>query len=212
MSVLSIEAEVSINSGVQAECTIGREVIIEVHDEVNLESLEVTANGHYEPDAGVDGFSSVDVDVKYQNLIDYINGVTGGGDTNLSDAVATLADGYGRGGGLFTVEKIKTYTVEESWANDTKGNPVAIFTALGLDRNDLTNYSETFLCIFKNNNVSNQYKCDLIQYSKDTSITSCGAYVCRNNYNSIRTANSTATSAWVSIGTTIDIYKVKINL
>lgn len=30
-----------------------------------------------------------------QNLIDYINGVTGGQDTNLSDAVATLADGYG---------------------------------------------------------------------------------------------------------------------
>lgn len=30
-----------------------------------------------------------------QNLIDYINEVTGGQDTNLSDAVATLADGYG---------------------------------------------------------------------------------------------------------------------
>ena len=63
MNARSIEAEVSIKSGVQAECTIGREVIIEVHDEVNLESLEVTANGHYEPESGVDGFSSVDVDV-----------------------------------------------------------------------------------------------------------------------------------------------------
>jgi len=30
-----------------------------------------------------------------QNLIDYINEVTGDEDTNLSDAVATLADGYG---------------------------------------------------------------------------------------------------------------------
>lgn len=30
-----------------------------------------------------------------QNLTDYINEVTSGNDTNLSDAVATLADGYG---------------------------------------------------------------------------------------------------------------------
>lgn len=33
-----------------------------------------------------------------QNLTDYINEVTGGEDTNLSDAVATLADGYGSSG------------------------------------------------------------------------------------------------------------------
>lgn len=33
------------------------------------------------------------------NLTDYINGVTGESDTNLSDAIATLADGYGQGGG-----------------------------------------------------------------------------------------------------------------
>ena len=63
MSVRSIEAEVSIKSGVQAECSIGREVIVEVHDEVNLESLEVTANGNYEPSEGVDGFSDVSVQV-----------------------------------------------------------------------------------------------------------------------------------------------------
>lgn len=63
MSVRSIEAEVSIKSGVQAECTIGREVIVEVHDEVNLESLKVTANGSYEPSEGVDGFSDVSVNV-----------------------------------------------------------------------------------------------------------------------------------------------------
>lgn len=63
MNVHSIEAEVSIKSGVQAECTIGREVIVEVHDEVNLESLKVTANGSYEPSEGVDGFSDVSVNV-----------------------------------------------------------------------------------------------------------------------------------------------------
>lgn len=63
MSVRSIEAEVSIKSGVEVECTIGREVIVEVHDDVNLESLTVTANGIYEPSEGVDGFSDVTVEV-----------------------------------------------------------------------------------------------------------------------------------------------------
>lgn len=63
MSVRSIEAEVSIKSGVQAECTIGRYVIVEVHDNVNLEPLTVTANGQYEPSEGVDGFSDVSVSV-----------------------------------------------------------------------------------------------------------------------------------------------------
>ena len=145
-------------------------------------------------------------------LTAYANETTGASDATLSDAVGRLCDGYGGGGSLFTVEKIKTYTVEESWENDTKGNPVAIFTALGLDRNDLTNYSETFLCIFKNNNVPNQYKCNFIQYSKTTGAPSEGAYVCRNNYTSAKIANSSATSAWASIGTAIDVYKVKINV
>ena len=48
-SVRAIEAEVSIKSGIEAECSIGREVIVEVHEEVNLELLTVTANGSYEP-------------------------------------------------------------------------------------------------------------------------------------------------------------------
>ena len=33
-----------------------------------------------------------------ENLTTYINGITGVSDDNLSDAVATLADGYGSGG------------------------------------------------------------------------------------------------------------------
>lgn len=36
-------------------------------------------------------------------LTTYANGVTGASDTNLSDAVHTLADGYGQGGGAETV-------------------------------------------------------------------------------------------------------------
>ena len=143
-------------------------------------------------------------------LTAYANEVTGASDATLSDAVGRLCEGYGEDSGLFTVEKIKTYTVEESWENDTKGNPVAVFAKLGLDRNDLTNYSETFLCIFKNN-VSKQYKCDFIQYSKENSASAEGTYACRNNFTSVRIANSASTSTWASIGTTIDVYKVKIN-
>lgn len=144
-------------------------------------------------------------------LTAYANETTGASDTTLSDAVGRLCEGYNGGNSLFTVEKIKTYTVEESWENDANGNSVAIFTTLGLDRNDLTNCSETFLCIFKNN-LSNQYKCDFIQYSKDAIASSNGAYACRNNYTSMRSANSTSTSVWASIGTIIDVYKVKINV
>jgi hypothetical protein len=63
MSVRSIEAEVSIKSGASAECTIGREVIVEVHEDVNLESLTVTTNGSYEPSEGIDGYDRVTVNV-----------------------------------------------------------------------------------------------------------------------------------------------------
>lgn len=63
MSVRAIEAEVSIKSGVQAECTIGREVIRTVYVDPVLESLSVMENGVYEPAEGVDGYSDVTVNV-----------------------------------------------------------------------------------------------------------------------------------------------------
>lgn len=63
MSVRSIEAEVSIKSGIEAECTIGREVVVEVHDDINLEALTATENGSYRPESGVDGWDRVNVSV-----------------------------------------------------------------------------------------------------------------------------------------------------
>lgn len=129
MSVRSIEAEVSIKSGVQAECTIGREVIVEAHDNVTLESLTVTANGQYEPSEGVDGFSSVDVDVKYQSLIDYINEITGGEDDNLSDAVATLVEGYGGSG--YTLEDIAEGAIRNIQEVTIKSTIIETYTFAG---------------------------------------------------------------------------------
>jgi len=63
MSIRAIEAEVSIKSGVQAECTIGREVVRTIYDEPVLEQLRAIANGEYYPEEGIDGFDEVLVDV-----------------------------------------------------------------------------------------------------------------------------------------------------
>lgn len=78
MSVKAIEAEVYIKSGVEADveiadCSveadveIGREVVKTVYVEPTLESLEVMANGTYEPEEGVDGYSDVVVSIPIYN-------------------------------------------------------------------------------------------------------------------------------------------------
>lgn len=92
MSLRAIEAEVSIKSGVSAECTIGREVIVEVHDDVNLESLNVTANGSYRPSQGVDGFSDVTVNVPERIPVTESLSVTENGTYEPTEGI----DGYDR--------------------------------------------------------------------------------------------------------------------
>lgn len=92
MSVRSIEAEVSIKSGVQAECSIGREVIVEVHDDVNLESLTATANGSYRPESGVDGYDRVDVAVPERQPITEPLSVTANGQYEPSEGVDGFSD------------------------------------------------------------------------------------------------------------------------
>ena len=74
MNIKTIEADVSIHSGingavsiandlVEAETQIGREVIKTVYEEPVLEPLTVTSNGVYEPEEGVDGYSDVVVSI-----------------------------------------------------------------------------------------------------------------------------------------------------
>ena len=60
MNERSIEAEVTIRSGVDAEVEAGRGIKVNVAD-VNLEPLTATENGAYSPGIGVDGFSDVTV-------------------------------------------------------------------------------------------------------------------------------------------------------
>lgn len=90
MSVRSIEAEVSIKSGVKAECTIGREVVVEIHDDINLETLTATENGSYRPAQGVDGWDRVTVEVPERQPVTELLSVTENGQYTPSDGV----DGY----------------------------------------------------------------------------------------------------------------------
>lgn len=92
MSVRAIEAEVSIKSGVQAECSIGREVIVEVHDDVNLESLSVTENGSYRPESGVDGWNRVTVAVPERQPITEPLSVTANGQYTPANGVDGFSD------------------------------------------------------------------------------------------------------------------------
>ena len=87
MSVRSIEAEVSIKSGVQAECTIGHEVVVEIHDDVNLETLTATENGSYRPESGVDGWDRVTVEVPERQPVTEPLSVTANGQYEPSDGV-----------------------------------------------------------------------------------------------------------------------------
>ena len=91
-SVRSIEAEVSIKSGVQAECTIGREVIVEVHDDVNLETLTATENGSYRPESGVDGWDRVTVAVPERQPVTEPLSVTANGQYTPSQGVDGFSD------------------------------------------------------------------------------------------------------------------------
>lgn len=60
-------------------------------------------------------------------------------------------------------ELLETYTVEESWDNDTYGNPIAIKTALDLDNKD---FGTAHACLLKfKNNIATSYAADVIIYA-----------------------------------------------
>lgn len=108
-----------------------------------------------------------------------------------------------------TIQLISTYTLEESWENDTLGNPVTIINTL---LPNLSSYSPQyiFLLVFKNNNATNKnYKVDYILTANVAADNnSKGGFTVRNNYTASR-QNNTATSSWASIGTIVNIYKLK---
>ena len=92
MSVRAIEAEVSIKSGIEAECTIGREVVVEIHDDVNLETLTATENGSYRPESGVDGWDRVTVEVPERVPVTEPLSVTANGSYEPAEGVDGFSD------------------------------------------------------------------------------------------------------------------------
>ena len=136
-------------------------------------------------------------------LTAYANEVTGGSDTNLSDAVHTLASGYG--GGL---KPVKTFVVSESWENDTLGNGANLYNTVFGDLNDGT--TNMYFATVENNT------CQYINYAVN------GAYVrfqdgnivdsqyFRNNWANLRGMyNQSSNSAWMSQGTVIKVYSLR---
>ena len=111
----------------------------------NLTTKSITQNGTYDAeDDNVDGYSSVTVNVTNQDYNDaltafgvqsnlasgitalttYANEITGESDTNLSDAVRSLADGYGQGSGSATppwVSSVETVTIGANSVSNTNG-------------------------------------------------------------------------------------------
>ena len=138
MSVWAIEAEVSIKSGVRAECMIGREVIVEVHEDVTLESLTVTANGNYTPAEGVDGFSDVTVNVPERIPVTESLSVTANGTYEPTEGI----DGYDRVMVNVppTIPEIEALTVTEDGVYTSSGdgyNPVTVNTGVASLRQEI---------------------------------------------------------------------------
>ena len=136
MSVRAIEAEVSIKSGVQAECTIGREVIVEVHEEAVLEPLTVAANGNYTPAEGVDGFSDVSVNVPERVPVTESLSVTENGTYEPTEGI----DGYDKVtvNVPATVPDIEPLTVTANGTYTASGdgfNPVTVNVPIPIDPN-----------------------------------------------------------------------------
>lgn len=66
--------------------------------------------------------------------LNYANSVTGASDTNVGDAIMSLAAGYGQGGGGLVIEKTKVGTVENrNGSLNQAANGIATFTVPTLD-------------------------------------------------------------------------------
>lgn len=95
-------------------------------DVTNYASVEITANvvnADYTAALTALGVQS-DLANSITALTTYANGVTGESDTTLSDAVASLASGFGQGGGSFTppwVSSVETVTIGANSVTNTSG-------------------------------------------------------------------------------------------
>lgn len=107
------------------------------------------------------------------------------------------------------MELIKTYVVPESWENDTKGNPVAIFSTVLSDITDMTLH-EQYILLFKNNNANDSvYRCNLLAISSNSTKSQVNGYCIRSDWSQARSYGA-STSSWASQGTIIEVYKLAL--
>ena len=210
MSVRSIESEVSIKSGVSAECTIGREVIVEVHEEATLESLTVTANGQYEPSEGADGFSDVSVQVPERIPATESLSVTENGTYEPTEGI----DGYDSVTvnveapkdpnvceGEFTATETGILTVDTGYEGDSYPKAIMIYDADGIIKSELPlAYTVSAFSAVKGNGQTPTYNADSAEnqyryvatYSNASAYTATAsqAYICTQTTPSMGATNS----------------------
>lgn len=145
---------------------------------------------------------------KLQALLDASNAKTGKSDTTLTDAVQTLIDGFGQGGGGLPaeIESITVYTQEEAWTTDVLGNALNF-------ANFYCNYADTtdrklYVCFITNNTAHQNYRADYfaVQRYSESSAISCNM---RNNYTNASNSVVDSRSFYISQGAKVKVFVFK---
>lgn len=110
------------------------------------------------------------------------------------------------------MKQIGTYTVTESWENDTLGNAAKAWEILKpyIAADNLGAQYNIYVAVYTNNQAQNtNYKADYIYYSGTGDLdTSYNLFTVRNNRTNRTNGASASRSFWASTGTVIKIYRL----
>lgn len=145
---------------------------------------------------------------KLQALLNASNAKTGESDTTLTDAVQTLIDGFGQGGGVLPaeIESITVYTQEEAWTTDVLGNTENF-------ANVYCNYADTtdrkvYICYITNNTAYQNYRADYFIFNRGSE-SSFATMNIRNNYTDANYIISASRSFYISQGAKVKVIVIK---
>ena len=138
-----------------------------------------------------------------QALTTYSNTVTGASDTTLSDAVATLAAGYGGGGSApfgFVSEKV---IIADTAVTTGSNNSEAVFQSFESGLTDTTDY-HLYVFYFENNTIT--VKGGLYGLFQRITASTRVVLSCRRNGTNIQWTNSVQ-DFYYSAGTKVHVLK-----